>query len=286
MEKQIVIGRSSELDMVLVEDMVSRKHAKIMATGGKITIEDLGSTNGTFVNGEKIKQARLKEGDRILIGTSILKVVQQGANTQDLDETAVKLKLEEAAAAQAARSTKTSSMTGKIEEVPLPDLLQLFHTSKKNGVLVIKNDREGRIYLRQGRVTYAVIDENHDLGPKKSFNRIVTWEIGDFELRPAEAQTFPVELSASTEALLMDALRQFDEYKRLELELPSVTSALSLALPMAMPLRDLSPEHLDVIQLAHNYGSLQGVLDHSQADDVATAEIVLQMIKKDYLRGG
>src|SRR3954469_8976022 len=126
MEKQIVIGRSSELDMVLVEDMVSRKHAKITVAGGKITIEDLGSTNGTFVNGEKIKQARLKEGDRILIGTSILKLVHQGADAQDLDETAVKAKLEEAAAVQAARQTKSSSMTGKIEEVPLPDLLQLF----------------------------------------------------------------------------------------------------------------------------------------------------------------
>ena len=76
-------------------------------------------------------------------------------------------------------------MTGKIEEIPLPDLLQLFHTSKKNGVLVVSNEREGRIYLRQGRVYYAVIDDNHDLGPQKSFNRIITWEQGDFELRPA-----------------------------------------------------------------------------------------------------
>ena len=50
--KQIVIGRSSDLDMVLVEDMVSRKHAKITCSDGKILIEDLGSTNGTFVNGE------------------------------------------------------------------------------------------------------------------------------------------------------------------------------------------------------------------------------------------
>src|SRR5688572_20962850 len=97
MEKQVVIGRSSELDMVLVEDMVSRKHAKITVQNGKITIEDLGSTNGTFVNGEKIKQARLKEGDRILIGTSILKLIHQGEDREELDEASVKLKLEEAA---------------------------------------------------------------------------------------------------------------------------------------------------------------------------------------------
>src|SRR5262245_19927865 len=69
-DKQIIVGRSSDLDMVLVEDMVSRKHARISMQGDQIWIEDLGSTNGTFVNGEKIKRARLKEGDRVLIGTS------------------------------------------------------------------------------------------------------------------------------------------------------------------------------------------------------------------------
>ncbi|RME23243.1 MAG: FHA domain-containing protein, partial [Deltaproteobacteria bacterium] len=74
-DREIVIGRSSDMDMVLVEDMVSRKHAKISTTSGKIILQDLGSTNGTFVNGEKIRRARLKEGDRILIGTSILKLV-------------------------------------------------------------------------------------------------------------------------------------------------------------------------------------------------------------------
>ena len=73
--REIVVGRSSDLDMVLVEDMVSRKHAKISTASARVMIQDLGSTNGTFVNGEKVKKARLKEGDRILIGTSILKLV-------------------------------------------------------------------------------------------------------------------------------------------------------------------------------------------------------------------
>ena len=53
--REIVIGRSSDLDMVLVEDMVSRKHAKITTDDHVVTIQDLGSTNGTFVNGEKVR---------------------------------------------------------------------------------------------------------------------------------------------------------------------------------------------------------------------------------------
>jgi pSer/pThr/pTyr-binding forkhead associated (FHA) protein len=281
-DRQVVIGRSSELDMVLVEDMVSRKHAKITVAEGRILIEDLGSTNGTFVNGEKVRQARLKEGDRILIGTSILKLVQQGASV-DLDERQVREKLEEAAAVHA---RKGSSMAGKIEEVPLPDLLQLFHTSKKNGVLVIRGQDEARIYLRQGRVYYAVINENHELGPQKSFNRIITWERGDFELSPEEPQEFMVELESSTEALLMDGLRQFDEMKRLEKDLPSRAATLMLTMPLSAQLRDLSPELLDVIQLVHNYGSLDSILDHSDRDDVSTAGMLIQLMKRDYVRAG
>ena len=74
MNREIIIGRSSDLDMVLVEDMVSRRHAKITVTGDQIFIQDLGSTNGTFVNGEKVKRARLNEGDRIGYGVPHQKV--------------------------------------------------------------------------------------------------------------------------------------------------------------------------------------------------------------------
>ena len=286
-EKQIVIGRSTELDMVLAEDMVSRKHAKIITQGGKVVIEDLGSTNGTFVNGEKIKHARLKEGDRILIGTSILRRVQKADNVQELDEREARQKLEQAAAAHAAGSSgKTSSMAGSIQEVPLPDLLQLFHTAKKSGVLVVKRDQEGKIYLRQGQVHYAVIDDNHGLGPEKSFNRILTWEEGDFELRPVEPQSFPAELDGATEALLMNAMRLLDEYRRIEKLLPLPGALLKVPMPLAAPLRDLTPELLEVLQLAYNWGNLKGILDHSPKDDVVVAESLLWLIQKEYVRVG
>jgi pSer/pThr/pTyr-binding forkhead associated (FHA) protein len=285
LERQILIGRSNDLDMVLVEDMVSRKHAKISSRSGKINIEDLGSTNGTFVNGEKIKQARLKEGDRILIGTSILKLVEQTDHGGELDDRLIKQRMEEVAEAHA-KSEKATSMNGKIEDVPLPDLLQLFSTSKKTGVLVVKNVEEGRVYFRQGRVYYAVIDDNHALGPQKSFNRMVTWESGDFELRPSEPQSFMVELDDSTEALLFQAMRLFDELKLLQNELPPLNSVLMLAMPMNAPLRALSAEELDALQLVHNYRSLKGVLDHSDKDDVTSARLVLSLTQKEYVQVG
>lgn len=283
-DKQLIIGRSSELDIVLVEDMVSRKHAKITLTGGKITIEDLGSTNGTFVNGEKVKSSRLKEGDRILVGTSILKLVKAGANAPELSDAQVKQNLEQVAAVQSQRQTKTA-MTGKLEEVPLPDLLQLFHTSKKNGVLVVTGDQEAKIYLRQGKVYYAVINDNHDIGPQKSFNRIITWERGEFELRPPDNQEFMTELDESTEHLLMDALRQLDELRRVSGSLPPMDQTLMLAVPMQPALRDLQPDELDVLQLVINWGTLQGVFDNAPQDDVVIATAVASLLDRGYLRG-
>jgi len=282
-EKPCVIGRSSELDMVLVEDMVSRKHAKITWAAGKLNIEDLGSTNGTFVNGEKIlKPSRIKEGDRILIGTSILKLVKAGSSAE-MTDAQVKQNLEQVAAQQSQKQTKTA-MTGKLEEVPLPDLLQLFYTSKKNGVLVVTGDREGKIYLRQGKVYYAVIDDNHELGPQKSFNRIITWERGEFELRPPDSQEFMVELDSSTEALLMDSLRQLDELRRIQPQLPPPDSTLTLAVPMSAPLRELTPEELDVLQLVINWGTLQGIIDHSPADDLVVCTAIVNLMSRDYVR--
>jgi pSer/pThr/pTyr-binding forkhead associated (FHA) protein len=111
-EKTVFVGRSSDLDMVLVEDMVSRKHAGIHVQGEQVWIEDLGSTNGTFVNGEKIKRARLKEGDRVLIGTSILKLVATDASSTREPNLDARQELESVAAQR--RTSQARTMSGSI----------------------------------------------------------------------------------------------------------------------------------------------------------------------------
>src|SRR3974390_968041 len=203
-EKQILVGRSSDLDMVLVEDMVSRKHARIAMQGEQIWIEDLGSTNGTFVNGEKIKRARLKEGDRVLIGTSILKVIS-GDAPRDASE--AKRELENVA--QARRTSQQRTMSGSIEEGPLPDLLQLFGTSKKSGVLVIRTDDDvGRIHLKKGSVAYAIINDLDDVQPLKSLYRMLTWQKGLFDLDPPDEREFSNEMNAGVQEILIEGVRQ------------------------------------------------------------------------------
>jgi hypothetical protein len=279
-EKQIVVGRSSDLDMVLVEDMVSRKHARIAMQNEQIWIEDLGSTNGTFVNGEKIKRARLKEGDRVLIGTSILKLIAGDGST---DSTDAKIQLENVAAAR--RTSQARTMSGSIEEVPLPDLLQLFGTSKKSGVLVIRTDDDvGRVYMRKGLIYYAVINDLDDVPAMKSIFRMLTWQKGLFDLDPPDEREFPNEINVSVQEILMEGLRQLDEFNQIRSELPDLNSRLSVLAPLIPPLRDLTPEELDVLQLAHNYGHLETVLNKSLATDLETVQILLKLLRGSYIR--
>ncbi len=276
---EIVIGRSSELDMVLVEDMVSRRHAKISAEDGEFFLEDLGSTNGSFVNGEKITRTKLAEGDRILIGTSIIKVVASDGlgSVQD-----AKAQMQDVASARPA--AQASTMTGSIAEVALPDLLQLFSASKKTGTLKITTEANvGAIYLDEGAVQFASVNEDEHVPPEKAFYRILVWETGTFDLLPAEERDFPVRVQMSIEGLLMEGMRQLDEIRRLGDSLPPLQSRIHVMSPLGQPLRDASPEQLDVIQLALEHETLSDMLNHSGKPDPEVAEVVVALLEKGYL---
>src|SRR2546426_5602830 len=82
--EEITIGRQEKGNTIrLTERNVSRHHARLLRTNGSLYVEDLGSFNGTRVNGEKIQGKRaIREGDLIEIGDYDLAV--QGAETGDV----------------------------------------------------------------------------------------------------------------------------------------------------------------------------------------------------------
>jgi hypothetical protein len=74
------IGRTSENDVVLREDQVSRNHATLWLREGRLYVRDENSTNGTFVNGERISAPRpLNEGDQVRIGGTDFQVTAGAA---------------------------------------------------------------------------------------------------------------------------------------------------------------------------------------------------------------
>jgi serine phosphatase RsbU (regulator of sigma subunit) len=79
---EIVIGRHPECDVQIDSNMVSRKHARIVRDSGKYFVEDLGSGNGTTVNGHRV-MARMPIGndDRIKLGPILIRFAEQGSGT-------------------------------------------------------------------------------------------------------------------------------------------------------------------------------------------------------------
>jgi len=77
-ESAVDIGRGSACQLILDADSVSRRHARIEWNGQQHRLVDLGSTNGTFVNGSRVKEALLRDGDRIGIGKALLKYLAGG----------------------------------------------------------------------------------------------------------------------------------------------------------------------------------------------------------------
>ena len=68
-KSEIVIGRDVNVDVVINTAEVSRRHARLYLDGGAYVVEDLGSTNGTFVNGQRLAApASLRTGDIIMLG--------------------------------------------------------------------------------------------------------------------------------------------------------------------------------------------------------------------------
>jgi hypothetical protein len=289
--KEIVIGRSSDLDIVLLEDMVSRRHTVLTVDGDQIHITDNGSTNGTFVNGEKISSATLVKGDRILIGTSIMKVVDASDQTHavSLQNPTVNYPAQDHARQThgMAKNTMHSgarSMSGTISEVPLPDLIQLFSTSKKTGTLVLNNAGViAKIHLDKGRIVYASLSDQPNLDPLKAMFRILAWNDGDFDLIGPEPHNFPNLINMPTEHILMEGLRQLDELRHAEDKLPPKESVVKVIIPLQPQLSFLEPRELDIFQIALANITIGEIIDISNLSDKETSDIIIKLIKEKYL---
>lgn len=74
LDGQVEIGREGAQVRLAHDNQASRRHAMVMAAGGTATLSDLGSTNGTFVNGQKVASAALKQGDVLKVGSTEMRV--------------------------------------------------------------------------------------------------------------------------------------------------------------------------------------------------------------------
>ena len=71
-KRRVVIGRSKDADIQVEDPNVSRRHAEVRQEGAAYWVVDLDSTNGTEINGRRLKRAKLRPGDTITVGSTEL----------------------------------------------------------------------------------------------------------------------------------------------------------------------------------------------------------------------
>ncbi len=288
--REITIGRSSEFDMVLDEERVSRCHAKVLTFNGQVMIRDLGSTNGTFVNGERIEEAQLQPGDRVLVGSSVMECVFAS------DKKIGQAKHDAPTPANtAARTNATVSMSQHLrgcfpDDADLTEILTFWSESRRTGTLHIESDHGdfADIFFEAGSISGVRLKmadgEGFCSGARKSFFRVVAWPAGVFSfLGRTDDLEGRCDLTGDPRALVNDAVEQRAELQSLIVHVPPRSTRLVANHPLGSPLSDLSAEALDTFQAVYNLRGVGPVLDTSEATDLETCTDLLYLLQNDYI---
>lgn len=87
--REITVGRSPTNNIFVRDKNVSRVHCQIVVNNGSVSLTDLQSTNGTFVNDERINECNLKSSDEVRVGTTLLVLEELDEQGQPITETSI-----------------------------------------------------------------------------------------------------------------------------------------------------------------------------------------------------
>ena len=83
-KSRVVVGRESDCELRIPLPSVSRQHCEFVLEDGKVTVRDLGSSNGTYVNQERVEESELSAGDLVAVGPAVFALILDG-EPSDLD---------------------------------------------------------------------------------------------------------------------------------------------------------------------------------------------------------
>jgi pSer/pThr/pTyr-binding forkhead associated (FHA) protein len=223
--RAIVMGRSPTCDLPVPSRRASRRHAEVRREGDAFVVADLGSTNGTFVNGDKIEgDHALKPGDKIDVGGAVVTFCQVQGNidlgTQSEEEKTVLFEGPIPSADELERQSQelaaAEALNGSLAEIPAVAVMQLLEMGVKTGMIefTVEGGADLRIWMNTGRIVHAATG---DLTGFAAAASVVSIHAGRFQFHPDEAAVTSTVDCAVTE-MLLEASRQLDEDGRTQVD--------------------------------------------------------------------
>jgi len=165
-------------------------------------------------------------------------------------------------------------------------LLHFLSSSRKTGVLtVLDRHRSGRIFLREGRICHASIENaSAAFPPRKALYRMMGWKsaISDFiDIGIPEGKNEFVE---STDSLLCAGAQQSDRLEAVQHEFLPPETQLEVSTPLPGRIKDLPAPELEVLQAVLEQGTMQAVLDANPLTDFTSCCLLLNLMDRGFVR--
>ncbi|MBN2713528.1 MAG: FHA domain-containing protein [Planctomycetes bacterium] len=207
----IKMGRTEDNDVVVRDTFASRHHAVVRSHTGRVIIQDLESRNGTWVNGERVDTAELKDGDRLEFGSQIY-IYRDVENSEDqhlelfdfLDNN-----VDTAAIVTPDSAIPKNDFGGSVSAMPILEICQMAELSRRSGMLIVhpKKGEEGKLYFDNGQIIHA---STESLKGEDAAFEILARKDGSFRFH-AMPERVEKNISRITSALLLEAMRRQDE---------------------------------------------------------------------------
>ena len=206
-DSRVAIGRGRDCELPLFSDSASRRHAEVYPEGGEFLVRDLGSKNGTFVNGEPVGRPHtLRPGDRIGIGANVITFCRVESSLSGF--------LSDPAGHETmvfARAVAREVFRGELAEMPIFVVLQMLEMGHKSGELEATTDAGVvHLWLGDGQPLHAASEKAQGMDAAMA---IVGTTRGSFRF-VANVETPARTLQVSMTELLLEASRQLDEARR------------------------------------------------------------------------
>jgi pSer/pThr/pTyr-binding forkhead associated (FHA) protein len=203
---EVTLGRSPECSMQLPAAGASRRHASVAWRGERVVLSDLGSTNGTFLNGERVEgETPLESGDRIMIGGVEIRYccVEAGTAVSQLDDTRTVVSFWPSAVPGA-----SETLRGDLAKVPLFAVLQMLEMGSQTGCLAVETrNGEGWMWLDGGRLVHAECAKASGLEAALELAQACAGRFDFAPGSPAPERSF----RASVTEVILEATRLLDE---------------------------------------------------------------------------